>query len=398
MLDLFSIINVIVGLESYGAEALAKNKGFSKEILSHNDKDKDKKCKIDIEINEFLLENYNIIEAFNTISTLANIDLTLMQIIPGERLRKWILINKYLRNGFLPLKTNKSRSDKTDFGIMRMYKPGFYQNYRYLDISSTYPQSAVNLEDLGIYEKDNLFSDMQKELLELSKNQKIKPYTKSIANALCGIQYSLNEYWRNDDVFEKIVTTVANKVREISEKRNDIVYINTDCFVIPKDSPNIEIKGYSIKEDYEFSELYIYNGNKWLGKTKDRIEFRGFKRLNSKNPKILQVAREEILSRLKKLKGEDFKESLEEPEKLVKKTIKNLKEYDKEYFKFVVRKKDDSCWDISLMDIWNELQIGFNEIYFKEEKKHTTNPKNINYKYYEELILELAKEYQPIKE
>jgi len=396
-IDLLSIIKIIIGKESYGAEALAKELKFPEEIISHEFSDKDKKCMQDIRILEFLWKEYDIPIVFNTISSLCNIDTTLMQIVQKDRLRKWIFISKYLRNNLLPTRP-EARQIKMSGEPVKLCKDGFYENMTYWDIKGAYNRTAINLGDLGIYENDNTFSELQRELYDLSQNPKLKPFMKSISNPLCGSQYSVNEHFRNEEIFNRIVKTVADKINKVIKNNKDCVFSNTDCLVLPSNNPKPDIEGYEVKEEHKFSELFLYSVNKWCGKTKDRIEFRGFKRLNSRNPKILQVAREEILSKLKKKEGEDFKEALEDYEKLVSKTVKDIKKFDKDYFKFVVRKKNDYCWDVSLMDIWKSLEVGFNEIFYEGYNKHTTNEKKINYQYYKELVLELAKEYQPDKE
>ncbi len=397
IVDMLSIIKINVSLESYSAEYLAKYNKFPEEILKYSD-NKDDKCKQDIRILKFLYEKYNIKKVFNKIVELSNLDTTLMQIIQGERLRKWILINKYLKSGFLPLQTNKCRMDKVELGVVKYFKEGLYEDYRYDDVSSTYPTEAINLGNLGIYDDDNTFSELQKELKELSQDNELKPFMKSIANSLFGVQYSLNEHWRNDDIFEIIVKNVAKKVGDIIENRKDVVYSNTDCWIIPQESPKIEIKGYNIKTNHEFKFLYIYNNNKWIGKTKERIEFRGFKRLNSTNLKMLYSAREEILSKLFKTKDkEEFKELLDDTEKLVSKTLKKIKKFPKEDLKITIRKTDEYCKNLEFASVWNRLKIGFNDIYYGKDGNYVLDYNKICFKHYKQILLDFAKEYSTSK-
>ena len=184
------------------------------------------------------------------------------------------------------------------------------------------------------------------------------------------------------------------------QSRKDIVYVNTDCFVCPKDSLKPEIDGYEIKNDYEFEFLYIYNQNKWLGKTiNDRVEYRGFKRLNSSQPKIFHIAREEILTKIRKTKDkEEFMEIIDESDKLISKTLKELKKYPEEYFSIKVRKKDDYCKDMALVNIWKKLNIGFSNIFLDKNGEYTLKFDNDALKTYKEEILNLAKEYSTTKE
>ena len=398
MLDLMSLIRIDISRESYSAEAIAQELGFNEKIINHEDDNKDRKCLQDIEINRFIFEKINAIKLFNTISTLVNCDTTLWQIVQGDRLRKWILINHYLNNGILPLKVTESKEIKLQDKPYHYAKKGFYENYKYLDITSAYSQTSVNLHEkgikLGIYGKeDNNFGLFQKYLLELCHDQEIKTFIKGIGNSLIGSQFSKNEYWKNEDIFNSIVTYVSQKVQKVKNSREDIIYINTDCFVVPQDSEDIKIEGYNLKEQYNFTELYIFNENKWIGKSDGIVHSRGFRRLNSRTPGILKVARDEILSRLTREKGEDFNIALNTGEKLVSKTIKKLKKYNNDMFKITIRKSKEICEDISLINIWNSLPRGFSQLYYKENGDLTIDSSKIGLHCYKSLIISLAEEY-----
>lgn len=397
IVDIMAILKIDVTLESYGAEFLAKHNKFPEELLGY-DSNKNEKCKQDIRILKFLYEKYNIKKVFNKLIELANIDTTLLQVIRGERVRKWILINAYLKRGYLPLKTNKARQNKVELGVVKHFKEGLYENMIYWDCKSAYMTTAINLGNLGIYDNDNTFSELQKELKELTEDKYLKSFMKSIGNSLAGIQYSLNEHWRNDDIFEKIVNTFGSKVKNILNSREDVVYTNTDCWIVPKNSPPIALEGYDIKADYEFKFLYIYNQNKWIGLTKEGVKFKGFRRLNSTNQKIFYYVREEILEKLSKASdSEEFKELLDDTKKLASKTIKNLKKFPKEDLKITIRKTDEYCKNLEYADIWNQLKIGFNEIFIDKKGDYTLDSKKIGYKNYENLLIEYSNEFNTSK-
>ena len=396
-IDMFSIIKTIVGKEEYSQESIAKEIGFEDEILNH-DADKDEKCKQDIKILRLIWKKYDLPLVFNTLSSLVNIDTTLFQIIPKDRLRKWIFISKYLKKGILPLKPI-IKEVKLSTEPFKYCKVGFYEEeYIYYDISGAYPLTAINLGNLGVYDEDNTFSELQKELYELSKNPILKPFMKSLGNPLFGSQYSQNEFFKDEEIFKIVVKTLADNVEREVKRLKNVIYSNTDCFLIPSNCDKPQINGYEIKEKYRFSEIYLYSVNKWIGKTKDRIEFRGFKKLNTRVPKILKVARDELLNKLNKKKGEEFKESLDEYEDLIKNTLKKINKFDTDYFKIVIRKKNDYCSDVEFMDIWKNLKVGFNQLYYGKDGKFTLEPSKINYKYYQLLIKSMAKEFSTDKE
>ena len=389
-LDILSILRIIIGKESYSAHSFAKEINFEEELLSY-DEDKDKKCEQDIRLNKALFEKYNLMKVFNTISTLANTDVTFWQIIQKARLRKFILINEYLRNNFMPLKPSPAKI-KMSAEPVKYSKRGIYENMIYYDISSAYPTTAVNLGNLGVYD-DNIFSKLQRKLLILSEDPELKPFMKSIANPLCGAMYSENEYFRNEEIFNRIVGTVAEKVKDILEGRMDVVYCNTDCFVVPRKSPEVEIEGYKIKKNFEFDKFIVYNVNRWLGKIKDKIEIRGFQKLNYKAPEILKIAREEIHEKLGKAKNEKFEEFLEDYESLVKDTLKKIKKFPIGDFSFTIRKNEETCRDVSLVGIWKKLPMGFSQIYFDKNGEMTLDEKKIGRDYYKELVKGVAQEY-----
>lgn len=393
-IDIFRIMQTILTLEGYSAEYLAKHNGFVEELLDYKSP-KNKKCEQDIRILKFLWEKYNIPKVFNVLSKLSNIDITLMQIIPKSRLRKWILMNLYLQKGYLPLRP-RNPEIKLSSEPVKYFKKGVYEDYSYWDIKNCYPTTAINLGNLGIYENDNTFSELQKMLYDLSQDIELKPFIKGISNPLVGSQYSQNEFFKDEQIFDKIVGVVASKVKNILNKRKDIVYINTDCFVCPKNSPKPEIEGYEIKKDYDFKFLYIYNQNKWIGKTIDgKVVYRGFKRFNSNQPKIFYIAREEIISRIKKSKDkEEFMEIINNSEKLVSKTIRKLKKFPEEYFSIKVRKKDDYCRDIALASLWKKLNIGFSNIYLDEKDGYVIKLNKNTIKTYKKELINLAEEYR----
>lgn len=398
MIDLMSLIKNDLSHESFSAESIAKSLNFSEEIITHEDLDKDKKCQQDIRINRMIFKNLNIPKLFNTISTLINCDPVLWQIIYQDRLRKWILVNQYLKRGFLPLKKYDTKEVKLQEKPVHFSKKDFYMNYKYLDISSAYPRTVENLYKkgvkLGIYGNgDEVFSLLQIELSEIAKDSVLKPFMKGIANPMFGSQYSLNEYWRNEDIFNLVVSTVSQKVDSVLKERKDVVYVNTDCFIVPIDSEDVKIEGYEIKNKYEFSELYVYHSSRWVGKSKNRLEFRGFQRLNSRIPKIVHLARDELLEKLNDAKGDDFKFMLNETEKLVSKSLKGLKKSDLSLLKISVRKKTESCTDPFFANIWNELPMGFTDLYYKDNGEFTMDKDKIGFKYYKDAILGMAEEF-----
>jgi len=182
---------------------------------------------------------------------------------------------------------------------------------------------------------------------------------------------------------------------KVINERGNVIFSNTDCFVVPSSDEPIKIEGYEIKNDYNYEDLFIWNVNKWCGRTKDGVFQKGFPKLNSRRPKIFRIAREEILSKLNKVKGNKFLELLDKPKTLVSNTMKNLKNYKDSYFKISIRKTSDECNGLNLeyADIWNKLKFGWNDIYWNDYGEITFDVKKKGFKYYKGLILGLAEDY-----
>jgi len=394
-IDLLSILSNDITIENRSSEDVACSVGFDEDLIDENKIEE--KCKQDVRMVKIVYEKKNIAMVFNTISKLVNLDSMFWQMIPSVRLRKFLHINKYLREGILPLKKTPAPIIDNPEAV-KMAKKGYYQGYSYWDISSTYPQTAVNIGNLGVYGgSDSTFSKLQEELSTLAKNKIIKPYMKFFGNALVGSMRSPDEYFRNVDINTQIMETVREKVMSVIDGRDDVIFSNTDCWVVPADSGDIKIEGYEITKDYDFSDLFLYNVNRWCGRDKltGKIKQKGFEKLTSKKPKILKIAREEIFEKLNKVTGKKFVEILDKPKTLVSKTMKSLKNYDDSFFKITVRKTSSECSALNLewIEIWDKLKIGRNDLYYGKDGEIVFDVKEKDLGYYKLLVLGLAEEY-----
>ena len=393
MIDLLPILRFNTSFEGYSSEVIANLLGFKEKRADVNSKEE--RCKQDITINRLIFNKYNIPKVFNTLSSLANIDPTLLQVSFQDRVRKYILINSYLKRGFLPVKQPEAKQINIQSipDPVKMCKPGLYQEYHYLDISSAHARTAVNLKNLGIYD-DNIFSKMEEELIELCKDNEIKPFVKGIANALVGSMYDRNNYFRNEEIYRNIITTLKENVELIiGNYRKQIVYANTDCFIVPQ-SINFDMPNYELREKYLLSWCLLYNDNKWVGLTKYGIQAKGFTKLDSSKPKILKTARDEIFKKITECKPDKIIKLINKPKSLVSETIKNIKKLDKSNFKIVVRKNSNSCTKVDMIYIWDGLHFGFNELYYNDKGDFVLDKKNIGYKYYRKLIINYAEQFK----
>jgi len=393
-IDLLSIISNNLKLNNRSAESVSQRVGFYEEIIE--EENTEEKCKQDVRMFKLIYEEMNIALVFNTISKLVNLDSMFWQMIPSVRLRKFIHINAYLRRGILPL--SKTPSPITDSPEpVKIAKKGYYQGYSYWDISSAYPQTAVNLGNLGVYGgSDDTFSKLQEELSTIAKDSSIKPYMKFFANALVGSMRSPDEWFRNPDINTQIVATVREKILNVVNSRDDVIFSHTDCCVVKTDGGDIKIDGYNISKDYEFSDLFIYHVNKWIGKDNlsNRIVMKGFSKVTNKTPKILKIAIDEMSDKLNKATGKKFLELLDKPKTLVSKTMKGLKDYNDSYFKMTVRKTGNECSALNLewAEIWSELKMGRNDIYYGKDGEIVFDSKQKDLRYYKDLVLGMAEE------
>lgn len=395
-------------LESASLQNIARALGYKKKFVSLDNKEE--KCKQDCELLGFVYERLHVRETFNVIQKLANLDTIQMQSVFSDRLRKWILLYSYMKNGYLPIKFPK-HNDLRDDEIpkpIKIAERGFYKDVVYVDVEQAYPSIAKEME-LKIYpeEAKPIYSLLESKLVHLAQEHpNSKYFLKYIANALTGDMRDKNNYMRNEKIYHAIVSKLSemmhSRVEELKRKKIKVYYSNTDCFVVDKkaDAKLLEIDGLAIKPKHNFKWLFVRDPNCWIGydNITKSIAKKGFPSIDMSKPQILALVRDEIFKKLEKAKANEVKKLLRNPKRMVDKVLKNIRKYDREYFKILINKNTEVAERPEYVLIWNELKDGLNDAYIKGINdglvEYTVEPKRIGYKHYKDMILEYVERFR----
>jgi hypothetical protein len=317
--------------------------------------DKKAKCKQDVDKLKLIWEKANLREFFNSMNDLLRTDACIWQNSFETQVRKQILLNKYLEKGLLPYKYPSPVDNEKVGGFKKHKKVGMLENINYYDIESAYP-SAVLTSNLGIYgEGDLVFNEMMKHLLELVKDDKLKPYFKKITVALVGDQSDMKNYFRNPQIRYHAIKLV-NSVVESMYDETDTILSNTDSAMTKSDlKTKSDIFNIRIKQKFEW--IHIWNMDNYIGKNTDgEIIYAGFSVLK-KNPEILRDARNQLVAKLKTSNATQAINILKNPRKHV---IIDFGDINK--LKFVINKSSEEVKGDDYLFIWDRLKYGFNDV------------------------------------
>jgi len=382
-------MNASVMEVGYSLYSLSKFCGYGKERLEVKD---DSRCLQDIEMLELTYNGLHIKEAYNFISDYSRCDANTIMNSYSTRFVKQILYARYLANGFLPV-TPPNDAFKEYLAAMHYARKGFYTSMKYSDISSTYPSSAIVL-NRSLYDGETVFVHTMKELVEHAKNPDLKGYAKFISNVMIGTQRDSKNYFKNELLWCSILDLAHKEVTKIFKTVEDeVIYVNTDCFIIPEKVQVIH-EWFAIKDKYHFKWIQIYDSNKIMGCT---IEGGVVRRHFTKKYRygLMNEATKKLDELLRKTSSDDVPKLLNDTYALSKPILKLIKRGNSDLLKIVIRKKSGipEGTYAEFAFIWDQLKMGFNEVYHSKDGGFTTEPKKIDLKRYREDIMEMVKEY-----
>lgn len=366
--------------ETHKLDELAKDLDIAR---LYNLSDKDNKCQEDIAICKQFYPTAR--QVVNWIWFHFKIDphtLCSMMMKQTGKLRRWMLQSWMLQRGTLPLLIRRSCAEKPSYYLYA--KPGYYKGINVFDVRSAYPTTAMILRS-SLY-KDNDFAEFEEFLMrERNRNPDIQEFIKWCCNAMIGDMNNNDAILRDS----KIMVSVWNHFHEVMKMwikdvgKKNIVYAYTDCIFTRKRQVPVP-KPYEIQLKHKFNWLVIWNVSRILGLTAEgKIHKTHF---NRKYPqlKLYEYLDQVVECRLK----QDHKKFLKDPMALEF----DLKSLPEDAFKMVIRKDSDTCYNLDLLEVWSDLNYGFNEVYLaKGRKTVTTKFSQISFIKYEKLIKQYLK-------
>ena len=340
--------------ESHRLTRLAEEIGFQR---MHDDlEDKDKKCQEDVAI---LVGFWDTIKELYKFFAIFNMDHITYSTVPTHafgKLRKWMMQIWMIDNNIYPGLINENSSEKPEF--FRYASKGLHRNVRSFDVKSAYPTTAINL-GIGLYKERDFSEYMAWLLIQREKYSDIQQTIKFVQNATIGDLGSTNSLIFKRQIMVSIWNDFYNKMLDWTKqiKKKNIVYGYTDNVVTSLQAVPA-IVGYTVVKKTEYKWLVIYNEVRILGLTTEgkiqRVQFTKPMR-NLLFWQILESRIDEELC------GPDFIGFLKDPAKFIFSVVETMKP---DMFKIVIRKTDDICRNVEYYDIWDDLQLGFNEFYF----------------------------------
>lgn len=369
---------------SHSLTFLAKDIGFEEERRPF-DIDKELRCKQDIEVMQQAYPNF--VNLFETLSSLVNCDIYLLQNSWGQKIRKMCLFKFWLDKGYLPTAFPKYSTIRKRPKAFLLWKKGFYNNCYHWDIQSAYTTVASNL-DLTLYLKND-FTEVQRKLLSL-RNEENKGMIKLLSVAMIGDQYHESNKLKNSKIWRDIVSTLSEKMKTWVDANIDkVVYSHTDSLILSDNTiPKIENFNIELKHHYEWCA--IFTSTRYLGKTFDgHLIKRGFRR-----PYRFRIY--DYLDSIidKELANYNFKmledHGCKEGDVFTK--IPRLCDMDKDMFSITIFKETEEALKEEFWETWSSLPNGFNTIYLSKDG-WTLNEKEICYDRYVKLCFQYLRLY-----
>lgn len=290
-----------------------------------------------------------------------------------NKLRRWMLQSWMLQNNIVPTLMQKSDPRKPSFYFY--HKKGFFFDINVHDVKSAYPTTAINL-GCSLYRKND-FAEYLKFLIQQRKdNPDIEQFYKWSANATIGDMNYTDGLLYDKKIICDVWLTFKKKMQQWIRKigKENVKYSFTDCVYTQLDHVP-EMKGYEIGIKHKFKWVAVFNQQRILGLTDEnkihKIHF-------NKPIKLKMFFKVDQLME-EKLRDDPLK-FLKDP-----KLDLNLKDQSEDDFAIVVHKTGNTCRSIEYLDIWQDLQMGLNNVYLNKDGV-TTDPNKIAYNKYQKYI------------
>jgi len=366
--------------DSHSLNSLAEELGI---VRSWDLSDKEEKCKEDVQILaafwSHLTEVYSFLAWFG-------MDHLSCSSIPARwfsKLRRWMLQGWALKNGIMPALVRRESTNKADF--FRYCRRGFYRDVKSFDVSNAYPSTAARLRK-GLWRQGD-FADYMQWLMKMRRQAAVageRDFVKYVSVTTIGDMGSSAGFIFDREMFCDVWNTFREQmeswVRRIGKK--NIVYSYTDNVVTSLVDVR-EMHGYDIRLKGDYAWFCCYNIERVLAMRKDGSVMR-----NHFNRGMAQLGMwKELEKRIDEKLRKDPEAFLLKPE------LDVLSQLPDDCFKIVVRKTEEQCRNLDYYMIWDELRMGFNEVYLARNGI-TLDPKKKSMKKYEKLVKDYLKFYR----
>lgn len=328
------------------------------------------KCIQDVTIMQDMFDKLHIEQVCTALNDLVSMDLNLLQNVYFDRFLRYILLQHYLNDGYLPVAyPRKMPLNKDTYeNLLKIGLKGEYKGVLSFDVNNAYPTTASKLK-LGVYDGEVIISSLEAKLIKLMiYKPEAKRGLKKIAVALIGYMNDKTNYFSNPSVWKMVIETFNNTMLDATKGLN-MVWANTDGFMIKEDpkytdkdirqvTEYLKSFGYELNLEEDYKYIKIYNPNKYIGVTSDGIVV--MKGITYGNIDGLY----EITLRLKT----ELQKTLDLDEALNNLKINDILVND-ELWTLTVKKTNDECRKEDFLEIWEDLEIGFNDVVLTKQQR-----------------------------
>ena len=304
-----------------------------------------------------------------------------------QKLRRWCLQVWVLEHGIVPELVQKRSKRRASFYMSA--RRGLHRDLVVYDVKSAYPMTVIRL-DCGLWQKGD-FALFEKWLVaERGANPGIQEGIKWICNALIGDMNCTDGLLYDQNIMVDTWNTFKGYMERwvAAIGRKHVKYAYTDCVMLPAGVglPAFPESGYEVAIKHKFKWLVVYNIERLLGVNGDgKVHRTHFNRV----PAQLRLYDylEDAIDRI--LLSKDAMKFLAKPFNPV-----NFRELPDRAFSIVIRKDGDTCNSVDYLEIWPQLQMGFNEVYYGKGGRLVRDRVKIDYRQYEKLVKNYLRLYR----
>lgn len=321
------------------------------------------RCTQDVELLTQIFWMLKIPDLCKVLNELVSMDLHILQNVFFDRFLRYLMLNQYLTEGYLPVEYPKNSMliDSKIDNILKLATAGEYTKVWYYDVQNAYPNTAISLGTSVYFGEKVLPHLLEKIMRYVNAYEGIRAPLKKIANALIGYMNDKNNFFSNPTIWYNVVHQFNDIMLEVTHKV-PLIWANTDGFMTQK-QVNLSMPNYSLILKEYFKYIKIFHVNKYIGvDAESKVHMKGFSDLKLDALMIIEKRfKEQLVQCLdiqKALKAINTKDVLN----------------NQALWRITIRKTSDTCRNLDYLEYWEDLQDGFNDIYLKpKERKEKLN-------------------------
>jgi len=325
----------------------------------------EEKCRQDVNMSFQIFWKLDVPAITKMLEQIVSVDLHILQNVFFDRFLRYIVMDEYLRNGYLPIQYPKKMNVNLS-GLENLVKHaqrGEFDNVWYYDIENAYPTTLLKTNE-SVYLGEHNIPSLERRLLQFKgSNDSVDAVIKKLANSIIGYMNDKSNYFSNPMIWYNVVTQFNQTMQKIIDDLEvTMVWANLDGFMSLQPLTLINDKvphrhgNYNLRLKEFFKYAKVYHVNKYVAvDSRNKVVTKGFGRVRLRG--IEKVA-------------DMFKARLSETLNVEKAMIDSKIDYEKDDdWTFTIKKTSNLCTRIDLLPYWEDCIMGFNDIVMTHEQR-----------------------------